>query len=423
MLIAAGVFDPPHQEARDSDVVLPPLRRFGPPHRIEGALMPAPLTVLDLVPITSHSNASEALRRSVDLARQAEAWGYRRYWVAEHHLNPGVGGTSPPLVIGLLAAATTTIRVGSGGVQMGHRTPLAVVEEFGLLDAVYPGRLDLGVGRSGGRKAPTGRNAGTGSAPGGPNEVNTGRRHTATEIVRGVRVPPPFPVSRLLGAPRFKLSAELLQQPGAETPAYADQVRQLLALLRTGYRSPDDVEIHIVPGEGADVELWILGSSAGDSATIAGQLGLPFAASYHVSPGTALDAVDAYRDAFRPSSDRREPYVCVSADVVVAKDDATARRLASGYGLWVRSIRTGEGAMPFPSPEEASAHVWTEEDRALVADRTETQFVGSPDTVVGQLGALRAATGADELAITTITHEHADRVRSYQLLAEAWRRS
>jgi alkanesulfonate monooxygenase SsuD/methylene tetrahydromethanopterin reductase-like flavin-dependent oxidoreductase (luciferase family) len=382
--------------------------------------MPVPLAVLDLVPLTSQSNAKEALRRSVDLAQQAESFGYHRYWVAEHHLNPGVGGTSPPLVIALVAAATTTIRVGSGGVQMGHRTPLAVVEEFGLLDAAYPGRLDLGMGRSGGRKfnqqLSKQRSARTGSAP-------EGGRRAATEMVRGVRVPPPFPTAQLLGSPRFKLSAELLQQPGAETPAYADQVRQLLALLRTGYRSPDDVEIHVVPGEGAEVEVWILGSSAGDSAIIAGQLGLRFAASYHVSPGSALDAVDCYRQAFRPSSDLSRPHLSVSADVVVAEDDTTARRLASGYGLWVRSIRSGDGAIPFPSPEEASAHVWTEEDRALVADRTETQFVGSPETVVEQLTALQAATGADELVITTITHAHADRVRSYQLLAEAWMRS
>jgi luciferase family oxidoreductase group 1 len=378
--------------------------------------MPVPLSVLDLVPLTSQSNASEALQRSVDLAQQAEAFGYHRYWVAEHHLNPGVGGTSPPLVIALLAAATSTIRVGSGGVQMGHRTPLAVVEEFGLLDAAYPGRLDLGMGRSAGRKSSKPRSKATGSAP-------KQARRTTTEIVRGVRVPPPFPIGRLLASPRIKLNAELLQQPGAETPAYADQVRQLLALLRTGYRSPDGVEIHIVPGEGANVEVWILGSSRGDSATIAGQLGLRFAASYHVSPGTALDAVDCYREAFVPSPELSRPHVSVSADVVVAEDDATARRLASGYGLWVHSIRTGEGAIPFPSPEESSAHAWTEEDRALVADRTETQFVGSPETVVEQLSALQAATGADELVITTITHDHADRILSYRLLAEAWRRS
>jgi luciferase family oxidoreductase group 1 len=383
--------------------------------------MRASLTVLDLVPIASHSDAPEAVQRSIDLARQAEAYGYRRYWVAEHHLNPGVAGTSPPLIISLLAAATSTIRVGSGGVQMGHRTPLAVVEEFGLLDSVYPGRLDLGIGRSGGKKFLKQRSEGAGAESASSRPAGTAR--TKTELVRGARVPPPFTVGRLLASPRLKLTADFLQQPGAETPAYADQVHQLLSLLRTGYCSPDAVDVHVVPGEGADVEVWVLGSSAGESATIAGELGLRFAASYHVSPGTALEAVDGYRQAFRPSPDLSEPHVCVSADVVVADDDATARRLAAGYGLWVRSIRCGEGAIPFPSPEEAAAYVWTREDRALVADRTETQFVGSPQTVVEQLSALQAATGADELAITTITHDHDDRVRSYQLLADAWGRS
>jgi alkanesulfonate monooxygenase SsuD/methylene tetrahydromethanopterin reductase-like flavin-dependent oxidoreductase (luciferase family) len=385
--------------------------------------MRVPLSVLDLVPVTSGSTAAEAVQRSVDLARHAESFGYQRYWVAEHHLNPGVAGTSPPIVIGLLAGATKTIRVGSGGVQMGHRTPLAVVEEFGLLDAVYPDRLDLGLGRSGGRNfARPGRGDTIEKEATGNDRAPKTARRTETEIVRGLRIPPPFPVNKLLASPRIRLNAELLQQPGADTPAYGDQLRQLLALLRTGYCSPEGLEVHVVPGEGARVEVWVLGSSAGESATAAGQLGLRFAANYHVSPATVLDAVDGYRKAFQPSVELSEPYVSVSADVVVADDDASARQLAAGFAPWVRSIRTGEGAIPFPTPEEAAEHVWTDEDRALVADRVQTQFVGSPTTVVDELERLQAATGADELAITTITHQHADRVRSYQLLAEAWGR-
>jgi alkanesulfonate monooxygenase SsuD/methylene tetrahydromethanopterin reductase-like flavin-dependent oxidoreductase (luciferase family) len=395
--------------------------------------MRVPLSVLDLVPITSGSTATEALQRSIDLARQTESFGYQRYWVAEHHLNPGVAGTSPPVVVGLLAGATKTIRVGSGGVQMGHRTPLAVVEEFGLLDAVHPDRLDLGLGRSGGRNF-TRESSGGGADKAraekhGVEQNGTGKdgdaptpRPTEPEIVRGLRIPPPFPRKKLMASPRIRLNAELLQQPGAHTPAYGDQVRQLLGLLRTGYSSPEGLEVHVVPGEGARVQVWVLGSSAGESATAAGELGLRFAANYHVSPATVLDAVDGYRKAFQPSAELSEPYVSVSADVVVADDDASARRLAAGYAPWVRSIRAGEGAIPFPTPEEAAEHAWTAEDRALVADRVQTQFVGSPTTVVEELERLQAATGADELAVTTITHEHADRVRSYQLLAEAWSR-
>jgi luciferase family oxidoreductase group 1 len=182
------------------------------------------------------------------------------------------------------------------------------------------------------------------------------------------------------------------------------------------------VEAHVVPGEGADLQLWILGSSGGESANVAGHNGLRFAANYHVSPATVLEAADGYRAAFRPSAILDRPYISVSADVVVAPDESTARELATGYGLWVRSIRTASGAIQFPTPDEARGQVWTDEDRALVEDRIETQFVGSPGQVADQLEVLRDATGADELIITTITHDHADRVRSYELLAQEWAR-
>lgn len=177
-----------------------------------------------------------------------------------------------------------------------------------------------------------------------------------------------------------------------------------------------------MPGEGADLQVWILGSSAGISAQVAGASGLRFAANYHVSPATVLEAAEGYRAAFKPSAELDRPYVSVSADVVVAEDEDTARELATGYGLWVRSIRSGEGAIPFPTPDEARAHRWSAADRELVADRTETQFVGSPESVADRLEVLRDATGADELLITTITHDHTDRVRSYELLAEEWSR-
>ncbi|MEU5273933.1 LLM class flavin-dependent oxidoreductase [Streptomyces hygroscopicus] len=393
-----------------------------------------PLSVLDLVPISSGSTAAEALRNTLDLARRAEEFGYHRYWLAEHHLNPGVAGTSPALIISLVAGATARIRVGSGAVQLGHHTPLSVVEQFGLLDAVYPGRIDLGLGRSGGAPrtpaAPAEGAAGVAEGAGeseelgkeyGPGKEDGPGRTEGTFTDSGLYLPPKYTgFSRLLASPRFRLHQALLRQPGATTPEYPDQIDDILALLAGEYRSADGVEAHVVPGEGAAVEVWILGSSGGTSARTAAARGLPFAANYHVSPGTVVEAVEAYRKAFRPSPALAGPRVLVSADVVVAPDDATARRLASGYGLWVRSIRTAEGAIPFPTPEEAARHRWSDEDRALVADRVDTQFVGSPETVVERLEALRAATGADELLITTITHGHEDRVRSYELLADAW---
>jgi alkanesulfonate monooxygenase SsuD/methylene tetrahydromethanopterin reductase-like flavin-dependent oxidoreductase (luciferase family) len=390
-----------------------------------------PLTVLDLVPISSGSSPAEALRNSIALARATESFGYYRYWFAEHHLNPGVAGTSPAVVLALTADATSTIRIGSGAVQLGHRTALSTVEEFGLIDALHPGRLDLGLGRSGGRPQPhpvpqdrepalVGAAAQGEAAPQGDaarqGDAATGNRRAPN----GLLIPPRFSVEKLLGSPRFGMQKTLLQLPGASPQDYGEQVADILALLRGTYRSPDGVEGHAIPGEGANVQVWILGSSGGQSASVAGENGLRFAANYHVSPATVLEAAQGYRAAFRPSADLDKPHVSVSADVVVAKDEATARELASGYGLWVRSIRTGEGAIPFPTPKEARAHTWTDEDRALVADRVDTQFVGSAGQVADKLRQLQEATGADELIITTITHDPADRVRSYRLLADEW---
>ena len=374
-----------------------------------------PLTVLDLVPISSGSNATQALRNSIDLAQQTERLGYARYWFAEHHLNPGVAGTSPAVVLALTAAATSTIRLGSGAVQMGHRTALATVEEFGLLDALHPGRFDLGLGRSGGR--PT-RTQGTRAG----RRRRRGHRDPAAGAPNGLLIPPRFSLQHLLGSPRFAMQKTLLQLPHAEPQNYTEQVADVLALIAGTYRSPEGEEAHVVPGEGAALQVWILGSSGGESAEVAGDNGLRFAANYHVSPATVLEAVDGYRAAFRPSAVLDQPYVSVSADVVVAGTEAAARELATGYGLWVRSIRTAEGAIQFPTPEQARRHVWSDADRELVADRIDTQFVGTPGQVADQLERLRDATEADELIITTITHDHADRVRSYQLLAEEWAR-
>jgi alkanesulfonate monooxygenase SsuD/methylene tetrahydromethanopterin reductase-like flavin-dependent oxidoreductase (luciferase family) len=373
-----------------------------------------PLAVLDLVPVSSGSTAGQALLNSIDLAQEAERLGYTRYWFAEHHLNPGVAGTSPAVVLALTAGATSTIRLGSGAVQMGHRTALSTVEEFGLLDAAHPGRFDLGLGRSGGR-------------PREPKEPALAGGGTAATVVNGrtpngLLIPPRFSFKRLLDSPRFALQKTLLQLPHAESQNYTEQVTDVLALIAGTYRSAEGEEAHVVPGEGAALQIWILGSSGGESAELAGDRGLRFAANYHVSPATVLEAVDGYRAAFKPSAEIERPYVSVSADVVVADTEAAARELATGYGLWVRSIRTAEGAIQFPTPEQARRHQWTEADLNLVADRTATQFVGTPGQVADQLEQLRDATEADELIITTITHDHADRVRSYRLLAEEWAR-
>src|ERR1022692_16588 len=276
-----------------------------------------------------------------------------------------------------------------------------------------PPWLDLGLGRSGGRP---------------PNQAPEPALAVSAPAVlgrqapNGLRIPPRFSPGQLLKSPRLALQRKLLQLPNAEPQDYGDQIDDILSLLRGTYRSADGIEAHAIPGEGAQLQVWILGSSGGESAQVAGRNGLRFAANYHVSPATVLEAVDGYRAAFQPSAELARPYISVSADVVVAGDEATARELASGYGLWVHSIRAGEGAIQFPAPEQARARAWSAEQQALVADRVDTQFVGPPWQVAGQLEQLRDATGADELIITTITHNHADRVRSYQLLAEEWSR-
>jgi alkanesulfonate monooxygenase SsuD/methylene tetrahydromethanopterin reductase-like flavin-dependent oxidoreductase (luciferase family) len=378
---------------------------------------PVPISVLDLVPVASGSPPATAVANSIDLARRTEAFGYARYWFAEHHLNPGVAGTAPAIMVALAAGATSHIRVGSAGVQMGHRTPLSVVEEFGLLDSAYPGRLDLGLGRTLGTPRRRPSEAAATETPGAPRPRAP---KPPARTVDGVLIPSLPSLGYLRHSPRVPMQRDLLQQPDAITPEYAEQIGELLHLLRGSYVSANGIDTHVLPGEGSDVQVWILGSSGGDSADVAGHHGLRFAANYHVSPATVLDAVEGYRSAFRPGGELDQPYICVSADVVVADTEEEARRLTAGYGLWVLGIRSGEGARPYPSPEEAAAHRWTDEDRARVIDRTETQIIGAPAQVADQLERLIKLTNADEVAVTTMTHRHSDRVRSYQLLAAEW---
>jgi len=366
-----------------------------------------PLSILDLSPVSAGSTPQQAIRNTIELARQAEAWGYRRFWVAEHHFVQ-VASSATTTLIGLIAAATSTIRVGSAAVQLGHHTSAAVVESFGTIDALYPGRLDLGLGRSGHRTTEF-RSAGAAPVP-APEQP--------TEVRDGVVIPPPFTPGQVLDTSRISAGLEALALPGAQPLAYSDQVEQIGALLEGSYRSSDGVALHAVPGEGAQVQLWLFGSSGGESARLAGRLGLPFAANYHVSPGTILETVAAYRESFRPSAQHPRPHLVVSADVVVAQDHATAQRLASTFGHWVYSIRSGAGAAQYQDPDTAPP--LTEQQLRLVQDRVATQFVGTPAEVAGRLTALQQLTGADELVVTSVTYRHEDRLASHRLLAREW---
>ncbi|WP_280335164.1 LLM class flavin-dependent oxidoreductase [Nocardia wallacei] len=369
--------------------------------------MSVPLSVLDLSPVSAGSTPQQALRNSVDLARHAESWGYRRFWLAEHHFVQ-VASSSTATLIGLIAAATTTIRVGSAAVQLGHHTSASVVEAFGTIDALYPGRLDLGLGRSAHRVAQL-RSAGVKPVP---------APIRPTQVRDGVVIPPPFIPGQQLDTARLAASFQALLLPGAKAIGYTEQVEEIRALLEGRYRTADGIALQAVPGEGADVDLWLFGSSGGESAQLAGRLGLPFAANYHVSPGTILETVAAYRNSFRPSARYPEPYLVVSADVVVAEDDATARHLASTFGHWVYSIRSGSGAARYQDPD--TAEPLTEQQQRLVYDRVTTQFVGTPAVVTRRLTALQQLTGANELVITSVTHRHEDRLNSHRLLAREW---
>ncbi|MBF6146246.1 LLM class flavin-dependent oxidoreductase [Nocardia nova] len=369
--------------------------------------MTVPLSILDLSPVSAGSTPRQALRNTIDLARHAEAWGYRRFWVAEHHF-VAVASSAPTTLIALIAAATDSIRVGSAAVQAGRYTSAAVVEAFGTIDALYPGRLDLGLGRSAHRITEV-RSAGVKPVP-APDRP--------TRVRDGVVIPPPFSPGRLLDTTRLAASFEALQLPGTQPLDYGRQVREIRDLLSGNYRSSEGVVLHAVPGEGAEVQLWLFGSSGGESAQLAGRLGLPFAASYHVSPGTIVETVEAYRAAFRPSAVLDRPYLVVSADVVVADDDATATHLASTYGHWVYSIRSGAGAAEYLDPDTAAP--LTEQQQRLVHDRVTTQFVGAPNVVAERLSALQQLTGADELVVTSVTYRYEDRLRSHELLASEW---
>ncbi|TQM37476.1 LLM class flavin-dependent oxidoreductase [Pseudonocardia cypriaca] len=374
--------------------------------------MTIPLSILDLSPVPAGGTARDAIRNSVDLARVAERAGYRRFWVAEHHLASGVASSSTPVLVALIAAATSGIRVGSGAVQLPLTSPLQAAEQFGTVAALHPGRVDLGLGRFDIHKIL--RLAGTAPPPDAePPPVPPAR------VVDGLLIPP---AARFRGDVSTYVHLARLLGIQAEDPApdYDAQVGAILDHLGGAARRPDGRPVTVPAAEGADLDVWILGSSPGESAEVAGARGLPFAASYHIAPGAVLETVDAYRRAFRPSARLAAPYVVVSADVVVADSQERAEELAAPYAQWVLDIRTGVGARPYVTPEQARAREWTPAERAVVADRVDTQLVGSPEAVAGKLATLARVTGADELLVTTITTEHADRVRSTELLAGAW---
>jgi luciferase family oxidoreductase group 1 len=321
---------------------------------------PARLSVLDLAPVATGSTVGEALRNSIDLAQHVERLGYLRHWVAEHHNMPGIASSAPAVLIAHLASATTTLRVGSGGVMLPNHQPLVIAEQFGMLEALHPGRIDLGIGR----------------AP--------GTDQITAHALRRTRDP----------------SADDLPTQLAELFAFFDGTYP---------------QITAVPGRGQKPAIWLLGSSD-FSARLAGELGLPFSFAHHFMPANTIPALEIYRRSFRPSAVLDEPYAMVGVAVVCAENDEWARWLHGPAGLSFLRLRTGRPST-LPSPEEAAAYPFSPSERAFVDGWTATHVVGSPATVRDGLRALQADNGADELMLTTMVFDHADRLRSYELLA------
>jgi luciferase family oxidoreductase group 1 len=318
------------------------------------------ISVLDLVPVREGEETGDALRHSIDLARHAEALGYRRYWVAEHHNMVGIASAATSVVIGQLAAATKTMRIGAGGIMLPNHAPLVIAEQFGTLEALFPGRIDLGLGR----------------APG-----------TDQLTMRALR--------------RNPMSADSFPQDVLELQAYFAPA------------GPNQA-IQAVPGAGLNVPLWILGSSL-FGAQLAAELGLPYSFASHFAPDALLEALAIYRQRFKPSEQLDRPHAMPGINVIAAETDAEAWHLASSLQQrFVGMVRGARGKLQPPLDIES---YWSPAEKAHVSRMLRYAFIGSPETLKRELGAFAAQTKADEIMATAPIFDHAARKRSYEILA------
>lgn len=318
-------------------------------------------SVLDLATVTEGGTIADAFRRSVDLARHAEKWGFTRFWLAEHHNMPGIASAATSVLIGHVAGATSSIRVGSGGIMLPNHSPLVIAEQFGTLETLYPGRIDLGVGR----------------APGG----------------------------------NYAAARALYRNSEDDFPK---QVQELLGFL--GPAVPGQT-VHAVPGEGLDVPVWLLGSST-FSAKLAGALGLRFAFASHFAPEQMEEALFVYRADFRPSRFLDKPYAMIGVPVIGAETDEQARHLATSPQQ--RFLQLIRGKPIFNKPPVATMNgLWTDGEQAVVEDKMGAAIIGSPETVRRKLAALVQRTGVDEVMFASDLYRHEDRLRSYEIAAEA----
>lgn len=322
------------------------------------------ISVLDLVGMHTGEPAGNAIARSVDLAQHAERLGYTRFWLAEHHSIEGLACSATPVLIGHVAAATKTIRVGSGGVMLPNHAPLVVAEQFGTLEALYPGRIDLGLGR----------------APGGDFQTMRALRRD-------------------------------LRQTGDEFPELLEELRTYIGTTQPGQ------SVKAIPGQGSNVPITLLGSS-GFSAQLAGRLGLPFAFAAHFAPEYLYAASRLYRTSFRPDDVLRRPYLMIAVPVIAAETDAAARRLFTTPQQRILRVIRNQSVELLP-PVDSMEELWQDSERAAVETRLSAAIVGSNATVKAGLEKLVSETAADEVIVLTDTYDHADRLQSYERVAAA----
>ena len=323
-------------------------------------------SILDLVRVTQGTDARGAMDNARDLAAHAEAWGYTRFWVAEHHNMPGVASAATAVVIAHIAAGTTSIRVGAGGIMLPNHAPIVIAEQFGTLEQLFPGRIDLGLGR----------------AP-GTDQV------TARALRRSLQVEEDFPQDVL-------------------------ELQAFLAPVRPGQA------VQAVPAAGTEVPLWILGSST-YGAQLAAELGLPFAFASHFAPEMLIAALNIYRARFKPSAQLDRPYAMVGLNIITADTDAAARRLATSQQMSFVNRLRGTGGLSQPPIDDIDTY-WTPPEKAQAMQRLSRSIVGGPETVRAGLEALIAETQADELIVVSDIYDHKDRLRSFELIAEAMAR-
>jgi luciferase family oxidoreductase group 1 len=329
------------------------------------SLKDIPLSVLDLSPIVQGSTPADALRRSLELAQHVERLGYRRFWLAEHHGMPGIASAATAVVIGHIAGGTSTIRIGSGGIMLSNHAPLIIAEQFGTLESLYPGRIDLGLGRAPGSNQATARAL---------------RRHL---------------------------------DAGDEFP---EQLGELLAYFEA---RPHRAGVRAIPGEGTDIPVWLLGSSD-FSAQLAAHLGLPFAFAGQFAPAYMQVALDLYRQRFQPSAALDKPYAMVGVNVFAADTEEEARRMATSHQqMHLNLVRGTPGQLP--PPVDSMDGLWQPHEKASIESSLRASIIGTAPMVKEKLQAFLDATQADELIVNCMAFDHAARLRSYEILAGAWR--